>query len=191
VKRLPELLPEFAKEALADHQSDVQASSAVALIELNELLEPVEPSREARQRLIAAVAAPPLRYAPFFKRLTALLDLSDENVERVLGEVRNAAQWEPALPGVQLFHFAGGPAVAGADVGLVRIEPNHHFPNHRHRGEERLFVLEGGYVDSSGREYRPGDLHVMASGTSHSYRVSAQGLLAAVVLYGGIAIEPE
>ncbi len=191
MKRLPELLPEFAKEALAEQQSDVRASSAVALIELNELLEPVEPSCEARQRLIAAVATPPLRYAPFFNRLTTVLDLPVESVERVLAEVDNASRWQPALPGVQLFHFAGGPAVAGADVGLVRIEPDYPFPNHRHIGEEQLFVLEGGYVDSSGREYRPGDLQVMAPGTSHSYRVSAQGLLAAVVLHGGIAIEPE
>jgi anti-sigma factor ChrR (cupin superfamily) len=191
MKRLPELLPEFAKEALAEHNSDVRASSADALIELNELLSPVEPSREARQRLVAAVAAPPLRYAPFFDRLTALLDLPLERVERVLSEIGDRARWEAALPGVQLMHFSGGPSLASADVGLVRIEPGHHFPNHRHRGEERLFVLEGGYVDSSGREFRAGDKHVMAAGTSHSYEVSGRGLLAAVVLFGGISIEPE
>jgi anti-sigma factor ChrR (cupin superfamily) len=190
VKRLPELLPEFAREALDDPNSDVRASSALALIELNELLSPVEPSGSARERLLAAVAAPPLRYAPFFDRLSAFVDLPVADVERVLAQVNDRERWELAMPGVQLFHFSGGASVAGADVGLVRIEPDHHFPNHRHKGEERLFVLEGGYVDSSGREYGPGNVHVMAQGTSHSYRVAPAGLLAAVVLWGGISIEP-
>jgi hypothetical protein len=190
VKRLPELLPEFASEALDAHNSDVRASSALALIELNELLSPVEPTPLARQRLLAAVAAPPLRYAPFFDRLSAFVDLPVADVERVLAQLNDRSRWEPALPGVLLLHFAGGPSVSGADVGLVKIEPNHHFPNHRHKGEERLFVLEGGYLDSSGREFGPGNQHVMAAGTSHSYRVAPAGLLAAVVLYEGISIEP-
>jgi anti-sigma factor ChrR (cupin superfamily) len=190
VKRLPELLPEFAREALDDPNSDVRASSALALIELNELLSPVQPSGTARQRLLAAVAVPPLRYAPFFDRLSAFVDLPVADVERVLAQVNDRERWEPALAGVQLFHFSGGSSVAGADVGLVKIEPDHHFPNHRHKGEERLFVLEGGYVDSSGREYGPGNVQVMAQGTSHSYRVGPAGLLAVVVLWAGISIEP-
>ena len=189
MKRLPELLPEFAREALDPASSDEQADGANALIQLAELLPPVEPSATARSRLLAAVSAPPLRHAPFFDRLSSFLDLPLERVEEILAKVFDRAHWEPApLPGVQLMHFSGGPAVAQADVGLVRIEPDYRFPRHRHKGEERLFVLEGGYLDESGKKYEPGDIHVMQAGTTHDYTVLRGGLLAALVLYEGIEI---
>jgi putative transcriptional regulator len=117
------------------------------------------------------------------------LDLPFEGVKNILSQVDDRAHWEPApLPGVQLMHFAGGPATAGADVGLVRIEPDLRFPKHRHKGEERLFVIEGGYVDSSGQTYGPGDIQVMQPNTTHDYTVLPGGLLAALVLYEGIEI---
>jgi putative transcriptional regulator len=138
---------------------------------------------------LTAVAAPPFKYAPFFDRLAAFMDLPLERVKQVLADVADRARWEPSqLPGVQLMHFAGGPSVAGADVGLVRIEPDYRFPMHRHKGEERLFVLEGGFVDSSGKKYEAGDIQVMQANTTHDYTVLPGGLLAALVLYEGIEI---
>lgn len=188
MKRLPDL-PEFAGEALEQDPQGEQSDAANALVELTELLAPVEPSAAARNRLLSAVSAAPLRYAPFFDRLSSFLDLPLERVKEILLTVNDRTRWEAApLPGVLLMHFSGGPSVAGADVGLVRIEPDYRFPNHRHKGEERLFVLEGGYFDESGRKYQPGDVHVMAAGTTHDYTVLSGGLLAALVLYEGIEI---
>jgi len=187
MKRVPDLIPDFAREAL-DSESD-GTDSGDALVELNELLTPIPPSAEARNRLLLAVSAAPLKYAPFFDRLSSFLDLPLDRVQQILADVNDRARWEPApLRGVQLMHFDGGPSVAGADVGLVRIEPNYRFPNHRHKGEERLFVLEGGYLDSAGNKYEPGDVQVMSPHTTHDYTVLPGGLLAALVLYEGIEI---
>jgi quercetin dioxygenase-like cupin family protein len=188
MKPTPDLLPDFAREALDPEPSDA-SSSAEALVELSELLTPIAPSAEARSRLLSAVAAPPFKYAPFFDRLASFFDLPFDRVKQILADVADRARWEAAeLPGVQLMHFAGGPSVAGADVGLVRIEPDYRFPMHRHKGEERLFVLEGGFVDSSGTKYEPGDVQVMQANTTHDYTVLPGGLLAALVLYEGIEI---
>jgi quercetin dioxygenase-like cupin family protein len=189
MKRLPDLLPDFARESLDGDSNRDQAESGEALVELNELLVPIPPSTEARGRLLLAVSAAPLKYAPFFDRLSSFFDLSPDRVEQILADVNDRARWEPApLPGVLLMHFAGGPKVASADVGLVRIEPDYRFPNHRHKGEERLFVLEGGYTDSTGRKYEAGDVQVMQPNTTHDYTVLPGGLLAALVLYEGIEI---
>jgi putative transcriptional regulator len=188
MKRLPDLVPDFAREA-PDQESTDDLANAEALVELSQLLPPIAPSADARNRLLVAVSAAPLKYAPFFDRLTAFLDLPLERVKQILADVGDRARWEPsALPGVQLMHFPGGPSVAGADVGLVRIEPNYRFPMHRHKGEERLFVVEGGFVDTSGKKYEPGDIQVMQPDTTHDYTVFPGGLLAALVLYEGIEI---
>jgi putative transcriptional regulator len=189
MKRFSDLLPDFAREALDADSNRDHAESGDALAELNELLAPVPPSAQARSRLLLAVSAAPLKYAPFFDRLSSFLDLPLDRVQQILTDVNDRARWEAApLPGVQLMHFAGGPGVAGADVGLVRIEPDYRFPNHRHKGEERLFVLEGGYRDSSGKNYEAGDVQVMQPNTTHDYTVLPGGLLAALVLYEGIEI---
>jgi hypothetical protein len=188
MKRLPDLVPDFAREA-PDQESTDDPANAEALVELSQLLPPIAPSADARSRLLSAVSTAPLKYAPFFDRLTSFFDLPLERVKQILADVGDRAHWEPsALPGVQLMHFSGGPSVAGADVGLVRIEPDYRFPMHRHKGEERLFVVEGGFVDSSGKKYEPGDVQVMQPDTTHDYTVLSGGLLAALVLYEGIEI---
>ena len=47
------------------------------------------------------------------------------------------------LPGMDLFHIQGGPAVADAVNGFVRLAAGLHFPPHTHVGNEKVFVLEG------------------------------------------------
>jgi putative transcriptional regulator len=44
-------------------------------------------------------------------------------------------------------------------VSLLRLEPGHGLPMHRHVGEEFTVVLQGGYTDSTGN-YRAGDFAV-------------------------------
>jgi anti-sigma factor ChrR (cupin superfamily) len=79
------------------------------------------------------------------------------------------------VQGVSLLHVSGGPRVAGADNGLVRLAPCTTFPLHRHLGLERVLVLSGGYRDDqSGRPYRAGDWHEMTVGSSHSYTTMAE-----------------
>ena len=75
----------------------------------------------------------------------------------------------------------------GQEVLQARVDfaPGASFPAHRHRGDERVLLLEGGYVDDSGTEYGPGDLHEMPKGSSHGFRVLPDEPCVAAAVYRG------
>jgi putative transcriptional regulator len=164
----------------------------IALIELLALvavtLAPVRPSAGARERLVAAISASSARFAPFFDRLSHIFDLRVARVEEIMARVTDRASWEPGpLPGLTVMHFEGGPRCAAADVGLVRLAPGFSLPRHRHRSIETAMILEGGYREDTGRVYLPGDVHEMAAGTVHGYRVfDDRPCLLALVLFEGV-----
>lgn len=186
-------LPEFVVEALAADGTTTEKDmlyAAEALAAIAATLTPVPASDEGRLRLLSAVSARPERYAPLFTRVAALFDASVERARQLLTEIADRARWVPGpLPGTELFHLEGGPAVVTADAGFVRLLPNLPFPRHRHLGEERVLIVEGGYRDDAGKLYLPGDLHVMQPGSAHAYTVLPQGCTLALVLYQGIEIE--
>ncbi len=75
----------------------------------------------------------------------------------LLSSLSDAARWEPGpLPGSSLFHLDGGPRIATADAGFVRLPAGLEFPVHRHLGSERVLLLEGSYRDSDGKHWGPG-----------------------------------
>jgi quercetin dioxygenase-like cupin family protein len=145
-----------------------------------------------RERLLASVARPRLRYAPLFGALSDLFDLGDTALADLFERAESRHEWQASqVPATELLHLQGGPRVAGADNGLVRIEAGATFPNHRHLGLERVLVLEGGYRDEpSGRIYRAGDLHEMLPGSAHSYvALPERPLLLAVSLVSGVDVD--
>lgn len=151
----------------------------------------MSPSAALRARLLAEIATPRRRFEPLFGALHALFDLDDAALATLFERAELATEWSDSpVPGVQLLHLAGGPGVAGADSGLLRIAAGAPFPMHRHLGAEQVLVLQGGYRDEqSGQRFLPGDLQTMAAGTSHSYVVLPErALLAAVSLVGGVEI---
>jgi putative transcriptional regulator len=90
---------------------------------------------------------------------------------------------------VRLLHLAGGPRVASADCGLVRIEPGARFPRHRHLGDEWSLVLAGEAEEGTGARWAPGDLVHRPADSAHAFRVvSAEPLVFAVVLQGGLEL---
>lgn len=139
-----------------------------------------------RARLLSAVEALPLRYAPFFTRIAALWDLPVSEVQSLLERAREPAIWrKPGLPGLRLVDVVGGGRVHDAQVSLVRFAAGMYFPAHYHPGPEALLVLEGSYRDASGRRVGPGDLHEMPPGSEHSFRVGREGpCVAASVQFG-------
>jgi len=177
-------IPEFLLEALGD---EAQSEGAIvsALSELPTLLAP-QVAALGRERLLAAVRPLPLRYAPFYDRLAALWDLPVVAVESVLVRANEPSSWrKPGLPGLQLVDVEPGAALQGARVALVRFARGMRFPAHSHPGREALLVLEGSYCDSDGRHVGPGDLHEMAPGTQHSFRVGrGEPCVAASVQFG-------
>ena len=110
-------LPEFVREALAEGAVD----GAADLERLPELLSPVAPEGGSLDRLMLAVAEPPLRYAPFYERLGNLWDLPEERVVAVLERARDEREWRRApLPGLKLLRLVGGPRAASANCYLAQ-----------------------------------------------------------------------
>lgn len=185
-KRHPPELPELLREASAS--DDPQLAEA-----LSALVPPAKaPPQLLRERLLATVARPRLRYAPLFKKLTELFDLDETELAALFERAATSTAWIDApIPGTRLMHLQGGARVAAADNGLVRLAAGARFPSHRHLGLERVLVLDGGYRDEQdGRLYLAGDWHEMQAGTSHAYTaLPERELLFAVSLVAGVEVE--
>jgi quercetin dioxygenase-like cupin family protein len=186
MKRRDELeLPEFAGEA-----GGADPRLLDALAELGPL--GAAPGAGLRARLLAEIATPRRRFAPLFDALSDLFDLSDEALAALFERAAAPSEWSSApVPQVRLLHLAGGARVATADNGLVRLAAGARFPLHKHLGQERVLVLEGGYKDEqSGRVYLPGDLHEMPAGSKHAYvALPERELLLAVSVVGGVEVD--
>jgi ChrR Cupin-like domain len=184
-------LPEFAAE-YASSDAD-RAELAELLAELSVVNASDISAREVdhgRARLLGAVRQSSERFAPLFDQLTKFFDLSAEALRNVFARAERENEWqEGPLPWVSLFHFAGGPAVAGLDTGFVKLKKGTPFPAHRHLGSERVLILEGSYHDHEQRYYGPGDFHDMTDGTEHSLVMSAtEDVLLAVIMSGEIQV---
>jgi ChrR-like protein with cupin domain len=179
-------LPDFVREALEDDASTESALEAELDGGLASLLGDRSPSHSARARLIAELERPPLRYAPFYGRVAALLDLSEDAAEEQLARLEDARVWQFAgLPGIHNVAVQGGPRVSSAETLFVRFAPGTYFPLHHHTGPEQVFVLEGSYTDSHGVEHRAGELREWAAGSEHSFRVAkSEPCIFASVVFG-------
>lgn len=184
-------LPEFAAEHESGDANRRHLAELFAALAAPES-EPADLAR-GRARLLAAVAQSEERFAPLFDKLGRFFDLGAEALRAIFKRAANESDWEAGpMPGILLFHFQGGPAVAGLDTGLVRFKKGMAFPLHRHAGDERVLILQGGYFDHEGRWYGPGDVHHMNDGTRHALQMSAEhDVLLAVAIAGQIEIVAE
>jgi quercetin dioxygenase-like cupin family protein len=182
-------LPEFAAEHANSEAERQQLAEFFA--QLSGLAEPDPTSlASGRARLLAAVNQSEERFAPLFDKLSRFFDLSADALRALFARAANEAAWEPGpLPWITLFHFQGGPAVAGCDTGFVRFKKGMPHPPHRHLGRELVLVLDGGYLDDQQHWYGPGDIHDMSEGTQHALQMSAdRDVLLAVIMAGDIEI---
>ena len=195
-------LVEYAMGSLdADDRNEMeralrdQADLRAQLKEITALLEkigaaqaPLAPDPGVRDRLLKSVNAS-TRFEGYLERLANLFDLGVARVREILASAENDARvWhDSGVAGVTLMHFGGGPRVAAADCGLVRLEPGSRFPRHTHHGDEHALVLRGEVHDDSGCVFRPGDFAHMPAGSEHSFAAGdSEPLLLAVVLYGAL-----
>jgi len=152
---------------------------------------PAPPSSALRQRLLQSAAAPSQRFAPFFGQLSELFDWGDAALSALFERAAAPGAFTASpIAGVELLHLDGGPRVAHADNGLVRIAAGTRFPDHRHVGLERVLVLAGRYRDEqSGLVYSPGDWHEMPPGSEHAYvALPDADLLLAVSVVDGVDV---
>lgn len=170
-----------------DGEDDLETAGALAL-----LADGSEASAALRARLIETVQRTH-RWDDLEAEVASLIDLDLDSARALLLAVDEAGGWELGpLPHIELLHFGGGPAVADAITGFVRIPPGETFPHHEHVGDEAVLVLQGELRDSSGAMHARGALLRMAAGTSHSLVViGAIPLVYLAVVQRGVKIGGE
>jgi quercetin dioxygenase-like cupin family protein len=156
--------------------------------ELAGLAQPLAAPRPLRARILASVAG---HFEGFVERVAALFDLSSDEAREQIARIPAAEAWTGTpLPGLRLIHLRGGPRVAAADCGFVRLEPGTTFPHHFHEGDEWALVLRGRADDSTGAVSLPGDLVHFGVGSSHSFRAAGPVPLLFAVVQQGLRFGP-
>jgi hypothetical protein len=195
--RLPEYVLGTLPEAELDElRAEVSASPELqrevdriseALAQASASLPPQAPSPGGRARLLESLAGPD-RFRPFFAELARRFDLTVDAIRALVARIDDPAAWEATpLSWVKLIHFAGGPALAGADAGFVRVAAGTKFPRHRHQGPEMSFVLEGRMFES-GRVLGPGAIDEISPDAIHEYTVGPEADLVVMVWHHGITL---
>lgn len=132
---------------------------------------PLEAAPSAlKDRLMKSVATESRFGDRFAAQMAGIVDLAKGKAQELLDAIDDATRWEnSALLPFSLFHIDGGPRVANAVVGFVRMKPGDVFPEHKHCGDEIVLIIQGGYLDSDGVMHRAGEEHRMPAGSLHSF----------------------
>ncbi len=145
--------------------------------------------RLAFARLSGAVAELPLRYAPFFSRLSALWELPEDRIVAELTRANDPRSWSWSLVrGLKTFEVKRDGASA-AHARLLHFAPGSLLPKHRHRGAERVLVLEGSYADASGFEVQAGEMQTTSEHSEHELRILGDVPCVAAVTEHGVDFE--
>lgn len=131
------------------------------------------------------------RFDRFAARVAELLDLDERQASALLDGIGCVESWtDGPAPGVDVFHVQGGPKVANAITGFVRMAGGVVFPEHRHLGDELVLVIQGSFEDGvTGRVHRAGESVPMPAGTAHDFRARpGPALVYLVVLEDGLQI---
>lgn len=163
--------------------SEASALLAVALAEGK----PMPPDRAVKERLLASLGRPGT-YGVFADRLARLFDLPLEAAATLCASLESGEGWKPfLLPGVEMMPVTTGPKYAGAIATLVRLQPGATFPEHAHRGEETMVVLDGGFRETAegGAEVWRGEELSRGEGTEHTFvALPGRPCIAAAVITG-------
>lgn len=192
------LLPLLALDALdGDEAREVERAVAAdpalagelaalraALHDVPGALAPVAPPAHLRARLLAAAGGGP--FEAFAERFARLFDVAAGRARELLGWIHDPAKWHPAMPGMTLLHFQGGPATAGADCGVIKLAPGTAFPWHAHHGEEVSLFLAGVGRDHLGVLHTAGGELVQEPGTAHEFTAIGDEDLIFAVRYRGV-----
>ena len=128
------------------------------------------------------------RYGVFADRIARLFDLPVADAEALMKRIEQPSEWTAFLvEGLEMIPVTAGPKCAGAIATLVRIQPGATFPEHAHRGDETMLVLDGGFREPAdgGEEVWRGDEIFRDDGTEHAL-LALPGVpcVAAVLIFG-------
>ena len=128
------------------------------------------------------------KYGIFADRIARLFDLPLPEAEALMLRIEKPEAWTQFLiDGLEMIPLVAGPKCAGAIATLVRIQPGTRFPDHAHRGDETMVVLDGGFREPAvdGEEAWRGDELFRPDGTEHAL-VGLPGVpcITAVLIFG-------
>jgi putative transcriptional regulator len=180
-----EVLPEYALGMLEGAEAraveEAVASDPALAAELRAWQETAAqlalalPPSPVAQRVWAGIADSlerPRPFAAFAGRVARAAEVAESVARAWLDRLDAASSWVAGpSPGSRLFHIEPGPGIlaVGGIAGFVRVEAGATFPRHKHLGAEHVLVLQGGFRDEDGKEYRAGDDSHMPAGTDHEF----------------------
>lgn len=141
------------------------------------------PTEAQRARLFRSVAVAG-RLEVHAAAAAALLQAPLRRARQVLRLVDEPAAWLQLLPALETLHLRPAPALAQADVGLVRLGPGAAFPFHAHAGGEDTLVLEGLLIDERGEAHGPGARLCASPGSAHAVSAGPEGVTYLAVVWG-------
>lgn len=147
------------------------------------------PSTKTRRALLEALEQT-CRFEEFIPEIAQHLDISHDQARDYLLRIDRPESWEfIPIPGVSLFHVEGGPSVAQAITGFVRIKRGAVFPPHRHIGQETAVILQGTLIDSHSGRHKRGDTVIMDADSEHLIEADAKmDLIYLTVIQTGIKV---
>jgi hypothetical protein len=158
-----------------DSGADCADSAGLGLAPLSDALEPIAPSAGLRARLLENIPATG-RFSRFAESVAKLLDLGLDQARALLDTLDDESRYSKELPGISFFWVDGGPRVANAVRGFLRVEAGTDFPEHEHLGVETVLVLQGTFTDPArGQTFLPGDIDSMPANSSHAYTIPKDG----------------
>lgn len=119
----------------------------------------------------------------FAGMVVKLFGISVEEATRLLTELGTDAAWHPGPAGYRMAPVRlDPPQKPGTHACFLRGPPGARFPRHRHRGWERVFLLQGGFREVGGDCYWAGEEVPRAPGTEHELVILEGGdcILAAI-----------
>ena len=150
--------------------------AAEGLSQLSEALPPIAPSAELRARVLSDAAGSG-RFERFAASVAKILDVGIEQARAFLDRLDDPSVFSAELPGISFYWVPGGPCVANAVRGFLRVKAGVEFPDHEHLGEETVLVLQGSFYDPArDLTVRAGDIDIMPASSSHAYRIPAEGV---------------
>ena len=149
---------------------------------------PRQPPPSLRRRMLTALQHHG-RLEGFAEQVAGLIDASVQRARYLLRLVDDDGAWVPVFAGCDALHIRPGPAVAPADVGLLRFVPGGGFPHHKHLGNEQVLVLQGRLFDELRGEFGPGALIEHGPGSEHALGVVGDQTLVLLVVAGGVSVE--
>lgn len=179
---------ELVDPFLSEVGEEVDGEGLEALVSA---LEPSEiaPSASLRDRLLASATLAG-RFDRFSAQVAEFLDVTEARARELLDGIGRDENWTTGLvPDVFLYDIEGGPKVANAITGFIRMSADVPFPEHGHMGHEVSLIIQGSGIDNEGNVWRVGDVVEKTPDQMHGFKARpGPDLVFLVIVQDGIRL---